>query len=252
MIKKFLLFFLILTSYHFILNTPLLAQHFSSDNYVIDWGNFNITSGNKTSGTYRLSDTVGQIAPGTYQKTGVLLKSGFQYIYDTFITFSFSINNLDIDFGILTPGIASTAVSTITISTPSGHGYQISSQESRPLSLENGITIPDTACDFPCNESGSNVWTNPSTYGFGFNALGINSSGVVNNVGTSSYFTDSSYFRQFADITTSPAETPQIFMSGNSPVKNQQAVITYKVNISPVQSEGTYHNYIVYTAVPKY
>ncbi|PIU73864.1 hypothetical protein COS78_00010 [Candidatus Shapirobacteria bacterium CG06_land_8_20_14_3_00_40_12] len=243
MIKKFFLFFFILTTYYLTLNSSVLAQHFSSDNYVIDWGNFNITSGNKASSNYKLSDTVGQIAPGTYQKSGVLLKSGFQYIYDTFITFAFSIDNLDINFGILTPGIASTAVNTVTISTPSGHGYQISSQESRPLSLENGITIPDTVCDSPCNESTSNVWVNSSTYGFGFNASGV---------GASSYFVDSTYFRQFANSSASPAETPQIFMSESSPVENRQSTITYKVNISPAQSAGTYHNYIVYTAVPKY
>lgn len=223
--------------------SPIRGEQLSSEHYIIDWGNFNITSGNKTSNTYRLSDTVGQIAPGTYQKTGVLLKSGFQYIYDTFITFSFSIDNLSIDFGILTPGVASTATNTITISTPSGRGYQVSSQESHPLSLENGTTIPDTVCDSPCNESTSNVWTNSTTYGFGFNASGI---------GASSYFADNTYFRQFADISASPAETPQIFMSENSPVKNRQSTITYKVNVSPVQSEGIYRNFIVYTAVPKY
>ena len=243
MIKKFLFCFLILNTYYLILNTPALAQHFSSNNYNIDWGNFNISSGDKSSGNYRLSDTVGQIAPGTYQKTGVLLKSGFQYIYEIVITFSFSIDNLDIDFGALTPGIASTAANTLTISTPSGHGYQISSHESRPLSLENGTTIPDTVCDNPCNESTSNVWTSASTYGFGFNASGV---------GASSYFTNSTYFRQFANLAASPAETPQIFMSENSPVKNRQTTVTYKVNISPIQPEGIYHNYIVYTAVPKY
>jgi len=242
MIKTIFLFIICHLSFVIFLS-PVEAQHFSSDNYIIDWGNFNITSGNKTSGNYKLSDTVGQIAPGTYQKTGVLLKSGFQYIYDTFITFAFSIDNLDINFGILTPGIASTAVNTITISTPSGHGYQISSQESHPLSLGNGITIPDTVCDSPCDESTSNSWVNSSTYGFGFNASGV---------GASSYFANSTYFRQFANVAASPAETPQIFMSENSPVENRQSTITYKVNISPAQSAGIYHNFIVYTAVPKY
>ena len=227
---------------------PIIAQHFSSSSYNIDWGNFNITSGSKTSANYSLTDTVGQNAPGPYTSNGYALKSGFQYIYDTFNQFSFSIDNLSIALGSLTPDIGTTGSNILTVTTPSGHGYQVTAQENHPLSLSSGTTIPDTKCDSgTCTATFSDVWTSSSAYGFGFNAIGINSSGVATNIGTSSYFTDSTYFRPFA-----PLGSAQIIVSENLPVKNHSARITYKANISSLQSAGNYQNSIIFTAVPKY
>ncbi len=246
-LKISLIILLLLLSVPF-LSRQTLAQHFSSSSYNIDWGNFNITSGSKTSTNYSLTDTVGQNAPGPYTSSGYTLKSGFQYIYDTFNQFSFSIDNLSIALGTLTPGVGSTSSNIITITTPSGHGYQITAQQNHPLSLAAGTTIPDTKCDSgTCTITSSGIWTSSSSYGFGFNALGINGSGVVTNVGTSSYFTDSTYFRPFALL-----NNPQIFMSEDHPIKDHSARITYKTNVSPFQSAGTYQNSIIFTAVPKY
>ena len=202
-----------------------------------------MTSGRKTSANYTLTDTVGQNAPGQYNTAGYVLKAGFQYIYDKNIPLSFEISNLDLNFGTLTPNIGSTVTNTLTISTPTGHGYDILAIANHPLkTLGNNATIPDTKCDSSsCSESASGIWTNNSTYGFGFNA---------NGNGTSSYFTNSTYFRQFADNST--GETAKIFMSEPNRVENHSAVITYKVNISPNQASGTYENSINFIAVPKY
>jgi hypothetical protein len=245
------IFFLIFIISSSLLTINVFAQHFSSSDYNIDWGNFNITSGQKNSADYSLTDTVGQNAPGPYTSADFVLKSGFEYIYNTFNQFSFSISNLSIAFGSLTPGVASTATNTITITTPSGHGYQIMAQENHPLSQSTGITIPDTACDVgsTCTEAVSGTWASAATYGFGFNAIGINSSGVATGVGTSGYFLNNTYFRQFAAV---PPKTSQIIISENSPISNHSALVTYKVNISNLQTAGNYQNAIIFTAVPKY
>lgn len=205
------------------------AQHFSSNSYNIDWGNFNMTSGRKSSASYSITDTVGQNAPGEYSKTGVKLKSGFQYIYP-FDEFSFAINNLDIDFGTLTPGVATTAVSTLTTTSPSGLGFQITASESTPLRLNSGTTIPD----FPGDNA---LWISDTIYGFGFNA-------------NTSYFSTNNHFSKFANIAL--GESPQILDSSNTHVKNHNTTVTYKINISSSQAAGTYQNYIVYTATPQY
>lgn len=232
-------------------NSKILAQHFESDSFVIDWGNFNMTSGSKNSTTYKLTDTVGQIAPGQYSKNGYVIKSGFQYIYDTFTPFSFIIDNLAINFGTLVPEIGTTAANTITITSPYGRGYQIMVAENHPLQINPSLQIPDTTCDSgPCSESSPGPWILSTTHGFGFNAIGINNSGVATNVGTSGYFGDGTYFRQFANI--SARETPQIIMSENSSVKNRSARITYKVNITALQAAGNYENAINFIAIPKY
>jgi hypothetical protein len=228
----------------------LLAQSFDSASYHIDWGNFNMTSGKKTSTNYQLTDTVGQNAPGKFTSAGYTVKSGFQYIYDTLEKFSFSISDISIDFGSLTPNVGSTQSNTISITTPSGHGYQIMAIANKPLSSISSSTIPDTNCDTSCSISSSGVWSSSSRYGFGFNAIGINSSGVATNIGTSSYFTNSTYFQPFA--ATSRSESPQVIMSEDTQVKNHSARITYKINISNNQPAGNYENLINLIAIPKY
>jgi hypothetical protein len=229
----------------------ILAQTFISNNYRIEQGNFNVTSGKKTSSIYQLTDTVGQNAPGNYQGNSSNIQSGFQYIYNTFNTFSFKIDKLGVNLGTLIPGVGSTDTNIITISTPSGNGYEILVHENHPLALNFGTTIPDTTCDNnDCSETVSKQWTSNSKYGFGFNVLGIDSNSNVNNVGTSSYFTNQNYYRQFADFSAS--ENSQIIMSENSPANNHSARITYKALVSSTQSSGNYQNSITFIAIPKY
>jgi len=246
----FILFCFIFSVIYHLRSKISLAQSFDSASYHIDWGNFNMTSGKKTSTNYQLTDTVGQNAPGKFTSTGYVVKSGFQYIYDTLEKFSFSISDISIDFGSLTPNVGSTQSNIITITTPSGHGYQVMAITNKPLSSISSTTIPNTNCDTSCSISSSGVWSSSSRYGFGFNTIGINSSGVATNIGTSSYFTNSTYFRPFA--ATSRSESPQIIMSEDNPVKNRSARLTYKINISTNQPSGDYENLINLIAVPKY
>lgn len=237
-------FFSIFVLLFFYLSTSLIhAQHFSSTSYIIDWGNFNMTSGRKNSTNYQLTDTVGQNAPGLSQKIGGLkVKAGFQYIYDTFTELSFTIDKLSIDFGTLTPGIGVTDTNILTVTTPSGHGYQITASENHPLWITPSLSIPNTTCDSnDCTNSFSAQWITNNKYGFGFNVTGI---------GATSYFTDSTFFRPFAD--SSNNELPVIIASENVPVKNRQNIVNYRVLISSLQPAGKYQNYITYTLVPKY
>jgi hypothetical protein len=143
----------------------------------------------KTSTNYQLTDTVGQNAPGKFTSTGYTVKAGFQYIYDSMQKFSFAISDLDLNFGTLTPNIGSTQTNTVTITTPSGKGYEILAIANHPLQTISSSTIPNTNCDSGCSISTSGAWTQSTNYGFGFNATGD---------GTSTYFTDNTYYRPFA------------------------------------------------------
>ena len=208
-------------------------------------------SGARSSTNYRLTDTSGQNAPGEFTNTGYIVKSGFQYIHDIFYKFSFQISDNSIAFGTIVPGVGSTATNTITVSSPAGHGYEILVHENHPLQVIGAnTTIPDTNCDSgTCNESSSGIWISDATYGFGFNAIGVSDT-VVTGTGTSNYFTDETYFRQFADF--SIPENNQIIMSEDDQTKTRSARITYKVNISTVQAAGDYENAITFIAIPKY
>lgn len=238
--SKYFIFFVLL---FFFLSTHLIySQHFSSPSYFIDWGNFNITSGRKASTNYQLTDTVGQNAPGLSEKNGIRLKAGFQYIYDTLTVLSFTIDKLNISFGTLVPGIGVTDTNLLTVTTPSGHGYQIMAFENHPLWINSSISIPNTSCDSnDCTSTLSTPWTSSSKYGFGYHVAGL---------GATAYFPSSTYFRPFADFSNN--ENPVIIASEASPVKDRQATVTYRVLVSPLQAAGNYENYITYTLVPRY
>jgi hypothetical protein len=225
------------------LSTSLIhAQHFTSDSYIIDWGNFNMTSGHKSSTNYHLTDTVGQNAPGLSEKNGIRVKAGFQYIYDMSSAISFTIDKLNIDFGTLVPGIGVTDTNLLTVTTPSGRGYQIMAQENHPLWINSSNFIANTTCDAnDCTPTLSAPWTSSDKYGFGYNVTGI---------GATAYFLTSTHFRPFADF--SQNQEPAIIASESSPVKNREAMVTYRVLVSPLQSAGNYENYITYTLVPRY
>lgn len=221
---------------------PIFAQQFSSNSYKINWGNFNMTSGQKTSTNYQLTDTVGQNAPGYSEKNGVAIKAGFQYIYDTFTVLSFTIDKLNIDFGTLVPGVGVTDTNLLTVTTPSGHGYQLTAQENHPLWISPNHYIPDTTCDSgTCTIINSSPWIANDKFGFGLN---------VSGTGATGYFTDSSYFRPFASLSNNQA--PTVIASENKPVKEREAIVTYRVLISAYQTAGNYQNYITYTLTPKY
>lgn len=249
--NKLLLLVLILPISYLLFPILSFAQHFTSASYIIDWGNFNMTAGKKSSTNYSLTDTVGQNAPGAFTAAGYIVQSGFQYIYNTFNKFSFSVDKLSIGLGTLVAGVGSTDTNVITVTTPSGRGYQILVSENHPLALISGTTIPDTRCDAnSCSNTVSGPWISNTAYGFGFNAIGINSSGVATGVGTSSIFTNNTYFRSFATI--SEQEPSQTIMTENKPVKNHSARISYQALISAVQSAGFYQNSIIFTAIPNY
>lgn len=239
----------ILTSYFLNLKS-IVAQRFDSDSYIIEMGNLNMTGGRKTSNSFNLTDTVGQNAPGQYDGSTFILKSGFQYIHDTLTEFSFSIDDLSIDLGTLIPESPVTDTNIITITSPVGRGYQIYAHQNHSLKNMSGYTIPDTTCDSSaCSESVEGLWTQSTTYGFGLNAVGLNDTNPT-GIGTSQYFPTTDHFRQFANYELS--ETAQVIMSETVSVKDRSAQITYKANISPLQSSGNYQNTITFTAVPNY
>lgn len=220
---------------------PVKAQSsLDSTNYKIRLGNFNMTSGTKTSASYNLTDTVGQIAAEFFSSSGYHVKAGFQYIY-TLYDFSFSISSLAIDLGTLTANTFSTANHTLTVTTP-GNGYSVSAFEINKLKNTNGDMIADTTCDSgTCTETSAGVWTTASNNGFGFNMTG-------NDI--SADFIGSTYFRPFPDASAS--EVPSTIMTTSAAGRNRIATVAYKASRSGTQATGSYTTQIVFIATPVY
>jgi len=217
------------------------AETLISPNYTIRMGNFNITSGLKSSASYNLTDTVGQTVAEYFSSAGYHVKAGFQYIY-TLYDFSFSISSLAVNLGALTPNTFTTGSHTLTVSAP-GQGYSVSAYETSKLKKSGSSdTIPDTTCDSgPCTETSATVWTTPTNNGFGYNLTG-------NDIAAD--FLGATYFRPFPDDSLS--ESPATVMTTTSAGKNRIATVTYKVSPSGTQPAGSYSTQIVYIATPVY
>lgn len=220
---------------------PAGADNMSSSSYEVQFGNFNITSGTKTSASYQVTDTVGQTAPGQYGETGYVVKAGFQYMY-TLGQFSFIISDILINLGELTPSAFSTGSTVLTVSAKGAGGYTVSAYESYPLRLNTGsASIPDTTCDSGCTEVVATTWTDASNDGLGYNMSG-------NDIPAA--FVNTSYFKQFADFSSD--EPAQTIMSSSAAGTNRQATVTFKATVNGTQAAGDYSNHIVFIATPGY
>jgi len=253
--KLFYCFLIGLLSYWVIgLFSPFMVQakNMDSDSYHIQMGNMNMGAGLPTSTSYNLGITGGQTAPGAFLSSGYQLLAGFWYI-KTIIPFSFSIDDLSIDFGTLTSNQFSTKTNNLTVSAGGAGGYQVTAQENQPLTLDSGVaTILDATCDdTTCTEILCRPWTETNKYGFGFNM-----SGEDIDTGDTK-FKDSTYFCQFADQSAGTPETPQVVMSKSGvtrdpPSNTSTAQVTYQVNIAGNQAAGDYENYVMFIATPTY
>ncbi len=225
--------------------SPALAERLESNSYVIQFGNFNMTAGEKSGPSYSLTDTVGQTGAGPFGQYGsssYFVGSGFQYIYQI-DTFSFRISRVAIDLGDLFPSDHSTGSHNLTITTRGAGGYSVYAYELHPLRHSDGTaTIPDTTCDGgTCSQTTAAVWINQAIPGFGFNMTGDD---------IPADFTDSTYFRQFADNST--AEAMQKVMSSVNIASSRTATVTYKAGVSGSQASGNYQTGVAYVAVPGY
>ena len=78
--KKFLILLFLTIPYSLVPN-PSLAVPMDSSRFKIESANVEIAGGNKNSTSYKLADTVGQLAAGQYSSTGYVVKAGFQYLH---------------------------------------------------------------------------------------------------------------------------------------------------------------------------
>lgn len=240
-IKKLLLILSLTLVLSVLRFSSVFAQNsMESTNYSIDYGNINVTSGEKSSQNYNLTDTVGQFGPGQYNSNGFMVRAGFQYIYSS-VPFYFSISKTSIPFGAISPQTPVIDSALLTVTNSVG-GYSVTAAENTPLQNNINGYIPDTSCDNDsCNLNQAGPWFLNTSYGFGYNMDGDD---------VPATFEEETYFQPFPSEVQS--QTPAIVMSSTKPSIDRQATITFKVNVSNQQQPGSYQNIISFTAVPKY
>lgn len=217
----------------------------NSSGFTIESANVSDAAGNKSSTNYNLSDTVGQLAAGQFSSSGYIIKAGFQYLR-TITPFSFTISNININFGAVTSGVPATVTANLIVTYGGGGGlYQVTAAELGQLTNADGsASVPDTSCDGgtdTCTAYVAKPWTSSSAYGFGYNMSG-------QDIPTD--FINSTYYREFSDRNVS--EAPAVVMSSTNVGKNRTATVTFKLNPSGNQAAGTYQTIIDYVATPSY
>ncbi len=262
-----LVFFLITALASQQLIPPLAkAERLESNSYIIQFGNFNSAAhnyfGDQTT-TYNLNFTLGQSGAGPYgdfddeqpDSSTYFVGGGFQYIYQIG-QFEFSISDLDLDFGSMTPGVHAQVTNDLTISTRGAGGYTVYAYENQPMTHFNGTDqIPDTTCDddnpLPCDETEAKEWTDENEPGFGFNAQGDTVSDDFKST-DDDCSSNTVCFRQFANRSQPTPEPMQAVMSSVNIAADETATITYQLGIDGTQAAGLYETSIVYVAVPGY
>ncbi len=222
-----------------------LADRFDSASYSIQFGNFNITAGEKESASYSVTDTVGQTGAGPYGSIGsgnYFVGGGFQYIYPL-RDFEFSISSVTIDLGTLLTGSHSSRSHSLTVTTRGAGGYTVYARADHGLRRTGGsYIIPHTTCDAgDCTISHATAWTNQNVAGFGYTMTG-------QDIPTD--FINATYFRPFADKSVSQAK--QVVMGSTALALGHTATITYKAGISGTAEAGTYGTVVEFVAVPAY
>jgi hypothetical protein len=221
-----------------------LAQTMSNDDYKIRMGNLNSVAG-KSTGDQKLNITVGQTGPGLYSGPNYKVRAGFQYI-SSIIPFRFSVSDVAVALGTLTPNNPIFRTAILTVSNQSAGGYSVTlSQNHQLLVPASGAIIGDTTCDGgTCSETTAAAWTSSVVYGWGYRCDLVSGSNYC-----VSDFSSADNYKQFADL--SKNESAQTVMTGATG-RSQQAQITYKVNISASQFAGFYTNVVSYIATPTY
>lgn len=242
-------FLLFVISYSLLVVTPSVrAQTMSNNDYIIKTQGLNTVSGATATAEKddNLGPTVNNLNPNVSEGVNFKVKSGFENLTST-LPFSISLSSNLIDLGILSPTNPIIRTVDLNINSKSASGYSVLVFENEPLTTilgSNKVIIPDTTCDNgQCGIQNAFGWTNALTYGFGYRC--DNLTGVDCN----NSFTSPNFYKHFPDLASN--DDPQSIMAGIG-ANNQTTRISYKVNISGTQAQGTYNNIITYIAVPNF
>lgn len=221
-----------------------MALSMESKRFQIESSDVDIAGGNTKSSNFKLSSTLGQLAAGQFQSDGYIVSSGFQYVH-SIIPFTFSISDTNVDFGVLDANSPKLAKTDLTVSFGSAGQYQVTAAELGPLtSISGGEQIVDTVCNggaHTCSEQKAKVWDANSAIGFGYNMTG-------DDVPVD--FVNSKYFRPFPDLNAK--ESPALIMSNSNVQRSRQSRMNLKINVSPLQTAGSYRTILSFVATPSF
>lgn len=220
-----------------------MASELSSPNYKLQFGDFAVTSGTKSSETYQLRDIVGQTANSIYSDSGYILKAGWLNLTEK-EAFGMTIDPNAIRFAPLYPDQPIEKELKISVVIGGASSFQVLAAELDLLKSSQGNTVANTSCDDSlksCTVDQAATWTSSLTHGFGYRVKGADAP---------EDFSRSDAFRPFA--TLSLGQSPAVLLQSNISKSPHNNIIYLKINIGEEQPSGVYQNQIQFTAIPGY
>jgi hypothetical protein len=166
-----------------------------------------------------------------------------------------SLDNLQISFTGLSPGILRHTTNNLEIRSTVPLGYSLYAIQNKPLHLSTVIpnfnplssrqVIAGTTCDAKdCTITRAAVWKNPNTPGFGYTVKGEDA--LPEFIGDR--------YRPFPALSI-PGQQPALIASRpnyGQLLHNQLITVQYQVGVPPEQEAGNYINAIIYSIVPNF
>ncbi len=204
----------------------------SSDNYKINADSMNAGGETSSSASYKMNDTIGEIATGVGASATYKVKAGFQYMVNTYLTLT--VDNNTKDLGSLLPGSPITGETTVDVTTDAWNGYVLDVSKDHKMLHSDTVTTID---DHNGTIAVPLLWSAPNNQGFGFTI--ISGTGVDPKWGSNPDWK----YAAFPDVAVTAHEKPDYKSA------TDETVVGYKVDVPSDQKSGAYSATITYTAV---
>jgi len=139
-------FQIIIITFCLIVSSPVFAYVMSSQNFRIQSDSINIGGIRQTSTSYRMEDTIGEIATGISTSASYKLKAGYQQMQEVYLSISVPTDvTMTPAIGGVIGGIGNGTTSwTVTTDNPAGYNLLIKASTSPALKCNSGGCNPGT------------------------------------------------------------------------------------------------------------
>jgi len=204
----------------------------SSSHYKINADSVNEGGAPSTSSTYKMNDTIGEIATGEGASGSYKINAGYPAMVNTYLTLAVDSDTKDL--GSLLPGSPITGQTNVDVTTDSWNGYSLNVSKDHKMRHTDLVTTID---DHNGTVATPLLWGAPNNSGFGFTI--ISGTNIESKWGNNPNFK----YAAFPDIST----TAHLKSGFKSPA--DETVVGYKVDAPVDQKSGAYSCTITYTAV---
>lgn len=209
----------------------------SSDSYKINADSINAGGAASSSASFKLDDTVGEIATGEGASGTYKMKAGFQYMVNTYLTLAVDGNSEDLGPGLLIPGTPVTGQTIVSVTTDSWNGYQIEAHKDHLM--RHADPVPEiNISDHNGTIATPLLWQSPDNLGFGFS--------IINGTSVDHLKWGNSPDFKYAAF---PGSATTTYVKEDYKSATDDTTFEYKTDVPESQKSGDYSCTVTYTAV---